>query len=146
MSFDVQSCDVWSFDIQSFDVGSFDVQSFGVRSFDVQSSDVQSFDVQSFDVQSFDVQKVNLIPCQLGQHHVRLHATESMQSESTESIGNDDIFVNIGAFCFHSVDVESHSVLTQTICSLLTVDSVDRKYQVESTQCAEDKISHRSHT
>ncbi len=37
---------------------------------------------------------------------------------STESTQNDKIFVNVGVFCVDSVDVESHSTLTQLTWSL----------------------------
>ncbi len=39
-------------------------------------------------------------------------------SMSTESTRNDEILVNVSAFCIDSVDVESHSVLTQLTWSL----------------------------
>ncbi len=32
---------------------------------------------------------------------------------TTESTWNDEIFVNVGAFCVDSVDVESHFALAQ---------------------------------
>jgi hypothetical protein len=37
---------------------------------------------------------------------------------STESTRNDKIFVNVGVFCVDSVDVESHSALTQLTWNL----------------------------
>jgi hypothetical protein len=37
---------------------------------------------------------------------------------STESTWNDKIFVNVSVFCVDSVDVESHSALTQLTESL----------------------------
>jgi hypothetical protein len=39
-------------------------------------------------------------------------------STSTESTRNDEILVNVGAFCIDSVDVESHSALTMLMWSL----------------------------
>jgi hypothetical protein len=38
---------------------------------------------------------------------------------STESIQNDEIFINVDAFCVDSVDVESHIALTQLTKSLI---------------------------
>jgi hypothetical protein len=61
----------------------------------------------------------SLIPRQLSQ--TRLHVdwvNAEWVSTSTESMGNDEIFVNVGAFCVNSVDVESHSALTQLTWSL----------------------------
>ncbi len=37
---------------------------------------------------------------------------------STESTQNEEIFVNIGAFCIDPVDMESHSALTPLAVSL----------------------------
>jgi hypothetical protein len=51
---------------------------------------------------------------------------------STESTQNDEIFVNAGSFCVDSVDVESHSALTQLMGSLSV-----------STQYAEDESSRK---
>jgi hypothetical protein len=56
-------------------------------------------------------------------------STESMpgvtDSIVTESMQNDEIFINVGAFCVDSVDMESYSA---------------------STQCAEDESSQNGHT
>ncbi len=52
-----------------------------------------------------------LIPHQLSQRWVRLHSTESTR--------NDKIFLNVGVFRVDSVDMESHSVLTQLRWSLI---------------------------
>ncbi len=63
----------------------------------------------------------SLIPCQLSQHQVRPNVNwvnAECDSTSTESTRNDEIFVNVGAFCVDSVDVESHSALTQLTWSL----------------------------
>ncbi len=62
----------------------------------------------------------SLIPCQLSQLQVRLHINwinAEWDFTSTEST-NDEIFVNVGAFCIDSVDIESHSTLTQLMWSL----------------------------
>jgi hypothetical protein len=40
-------------------------------------------------------------------------------STSTESTRNDKIFINVGVFCVDSVDMESHSALTQLTWSLI---------------------------
>jgi hypothetical protein len=64
---------------------------------------------------------LSLIPCQLSQHQVRFHVdwvNAELDSTSTEPTRNDEIFVNVGAFCVNSVDVESHSALTQLTWSL----------------------------
>ncbi len=80
-------------------------------------------------------------PRQLSQRQVRLHVdwvNAEWDSTSTESTRNDEIFVNVGAFWVDSVDVESHSGLTQLTWSLtlhwlswqgvsLGVDSVCRR-------------------
>ncbi len=58
---------------------------------------------------------------QLSQRQVRLHVnwvSIELDSTSTESTQNDEIFVSVGAFCIDSVDMESHSELTQLTCSL----------------------------
>ncbi len=63
----------------------------------------------------------SLIPRQLSQHQVRLHVNwinAEWDSTSTESMWNDEIFVNVGVFCVDSVDAESHSALTQLTKSL----------------------------
>jgi hypothetical protein len=63
----------------------------------------------------------SLIPCQLSQRQVRLYVNwvnAEWDSTSTESTRNDKIFVNVGVFCVNSVDVESHSTLTQLTWSL----------------------------
>jgi hypothetical protein len=63
----------------------------------------------------------NLIPHQLNQHQVRHHVDRvngEWDSMSTESTRNGEVFVNVGAFCVDSVDVESHSTLTQLKWSL----------------------------
>jgi hypothetical protein len=49
-------------------------------------------------------------PRQLSQRRVRLHinwVNAEWDSTSTESTRNDKIFVNVGVFCFDSVDVDS---------------------------------------
>ncbi len=63
----------------------------------------------------------SLIPRQLSQCQVRLHingVNTEWDSTSTESTWNDKIFVNVGVFCVDSVDLESHSALTQLTWSL----------------------------
>ncbi len=53
---------------------------------------------------------------------VRLHVdwvNAEWDSTSTESTRNGEIFENVGAFCINSVDVESHSALTQLTWSLI---------------------------
>ncbi len=63
----------------------------------------------------------SLISCQLSQHQVRLHidwVNVEWDSTSTKSTRNDEIFVNVGAFCINLVDMESHSALTQLKGSL----------------------------
>ncbi len=63
-----------------------------------------------------------LIPRQLSQSQVRLHinwVNVEWDSTSTESTRNDKIFVNVGVFCVDSLDVESHSALTQLSWSLI---------------------------
>ncbi len=62
-----------------------------------------------------------LIPRQLSQCQVRFHVNwvnAEGDSTSLKSTRNDKIFVNIGVFCVDSVDVESHSALTQLTWSL----------------------------
>ncbi len=64
----------------------------------------------------------SLIPRKLSQHQVRLHVNwvnAERDSTSTESTRNDKIFVIVGVFCVDSVDVESHSTLTQLSWSLI---------------------------
>ncbi len=61
---------------------------------------------------------------------------------STESTSNDEFFIIVGAFFVDSVDVESHSSLTQ----LTWVDSVDEESHSASTQCAEDESSQNRQT
>jgi hypothetical protein len=58
---------------------------------------------------------------------------------STESMQNDKILVNVGVFCVDSVDVESHSVLTQLHGVSLRVDSVDEESDSALTQCEGDE-------
>jgi hypothetical protein len=63
----------------------------------------------------------SLIPRQLSQHQVRRQLewiNTEWDSRSTESTRNDEIFVNVGAFCVDSVDVESPSALDQLTRSL----------------------------
>jgi hypothetical protein len=63
----------------------------------------------------------SLIPRQLSQCQVRLHVNwvnAEWDSTSTESTRNDKIFVNVGVFCVDSVDMKSHSPLTQLTGSL----------------------------
>jgi hypothetical protein len=63
----------------------------------------------------------SLIPRQLSQRQVRLYVNwvnTEWDSMSTESTRNDKIFVNVGVFCVDSVDMESHSTLTQLTWSL----------------------------
>ncbi len=63
----------------------------------------------------------SLIPRQLSQRQVRFHVNwvnAEWDSTSTESTRNDKIFVNVGVLCVDSVDVESHSALTQLTWSL----------------------------
>jgi hypothetical protein len=63
----------------------------------------------------------SLIPRQLSKRQVRFHVNwvnAEWDSMSTESTRNDKIFVNVGVFCVDSVDVESHSALTQLTKSL----------------------------
>ncbi len=63
----------------------------------------------------------SLIPRQLSQRQVRFHVdwvNAEWDSTSTESTRNDKIFVNVGVFCVDSVDVQSHSALTQLTWSL----------------------------
>ncbi len=63
----------------------------------------------------------SLIPRQLSQRQVRFHVSwvnAEWDSPSTESTLNDKIFVNVSVFCVDSVDVESHSALTQMTWSL----------------------------
>ncbi len=55
--------------------------------------------------------------------HVNLFNAEG-DSTSTESTQNNEIFVNVGAFCIDSVNVESHS----------GVDSVDMESHSALTQ------------
>jgi hypothetical protein len=64
----------------------------------------------------------SLIPLKLCQRQVRLHinwVNAERDSTSTESMRNDKIFVNVGVFYVDSVDVESHSMLTQLTWSLI---------------------------
>ncbi len=63
----------------------------------------------------------SLIARHLSQRQVRLHIDEDIaewDSTSTELTRNDEIFLNVGAFCADTVDVESHSELTQLTWSL----------------------------
>ncbi len=63
----------------------------------------------------------SLVPRQLSQRQVRLHVNRvnaEWDSTSTESTRNDKIFVNVGVFCVDSVNVDSHSALTQLMWSL----------------------------
>ncbi len=79
----------------------------------------------------------SLIPRQLSQHQVSLYfdwVNMEWDSTSTESTWNDEIFVNVGAFCIDSccgvflrvdsVDVVSHSALTQLTRVSLCVNLV----------------------
>ncbi len=64
---------------------------------------------------------MSLIPRQISQCLVRLLVSwviEEWDYTSTESTRNDEIFINVGAFCVDSVDMESHSALTQLTVSL----------------------------
>jgi hypothetical protein len=64
----------------------------------------------------------SLIPRQLSQRQVRLHVNwvnAEWDFPSTESTWNDKIFVNVSVFCVDSVDVESHSAMTQLKWSLI---------------------------
>ncbi len=50
----------------------------------------------------------SLIPCQLSQRQVRLHVdwvNPEWGSPSTESTRNEEIFLNVGAFCVDLVDM-----------------------------------------
>jgi hypothetical protein len=70
---------------------------------------------------------LSLIPHQVSQRQVRLHVNlfnAEGDSTSTESTQNNEIFVNVGAFCIDSVNVESHS----------GVDSVDMESHSALTQ------------
>jgi hypothetical protein len=63
----------------------------------------------------------SLIPRQLSQCQVRLYinwVNTEWDSTSTESTQNDEIFINIDAFCTDLVNVESQSALTQLTRSL----------------------------
>jgi hypothetical protein len=63
----------------------------------------------------------SLIAPQLIQRQVRLHidwVNAKWDSTSTELMRNDEIFLNVGAFYADTVDVESHSELTQLTWSL----------------------------
>jgi hypothetical protein len=65
---------------------------------------------------------LSLIPRQLSQCQVRLHVNwviAEWDSTSTESMRNDNIFVIVSVFCVDSVDVESHTALTQLMWSLI---------------------------
>jgi hypothetical protein len=77
-------------------------------------------------------------PRQPSQQGVRLY--------STESTLNDEIFVNVGVFCVGSVDVESHSALTQVTGVSLRFDSVDGESNSGSAQGAEDESNQKRHT
>ncbi len=84
----------------------------------------------------------SLIPRQLSQRQLRLHfnwVKAEWDSTSTESTRNDKIFVNVGVFRVDSVDMKSHSALTQLTLSLiprwlswqrvwLCIDSVWRRW------------------
>jgi hypothetical protein len=84
----------------------------------------------------------SLMPRQLIQCQVRLYinwVNAEWDYTSTESTRNDEIFVNVGAFCIDSVDVEFYSVLTQLHGVPLHVDSVDRESYSASTQSVGDE-------
>jgi hypothetical protein len=102
----------------------------------------------------------SLIPRQLSQRQMRLYVNwvnTKWDSTSTESMWNDNIFVNFGVFCADSVDVESQSALTQLTESLtprwlswcgvsLCIDSVDGESDSALTQCEGDESSQNMHT
>ncbi len=97
------------------------------------------FKCLTFDGDSVDTQ--SLIPHQLSQPQVRLRV--AWDSTSTESTRNDEIFLNVGAFCIGSVDVESHSALTQLTEVSLSVDSVDGESHSVLTNLTGSLTPHR---
>jgi hypothetical protein len=65
----------------------------------------------------------SLIPRQLSLCGMRLHVNlvnVEWDSTSTEPTRSEKIFVNVGVFCVDSVDMESHSALTQLTWSLIS--------------------------
>ncbi len=91
----------------------------------------------------------NLIPCQLSKRQVRLNVdcvNAEWDSTSNESMQNNEIFVNVGAFCVVSVDVESHSVLTQLTWSLTLHWLSWRGDSLWSTRFAEDESNQNRQT